>query len=639
MSALGWKAFVLEAGVGVPASTLAHITGQSETAIRVLRETHLPTRRRAKGAVLGFDELFAQFHGHPPQEADWPVPLRAGRGAYEWQTPEVVLLGSLVGQMSTQDIATLLTQRLRERTGDVRATRTLNAVQCRINQIGLHSSDVLGGIRASEAGDEIGSYPTVIHAIRSGQITPRRVGRQWVISRPMWEAWKAARVLPPAGYVPLASIREALGIQSDSKLPEFAAAGHIPTAIRCTPLNPVQASTTRNGTWFIDAEVAKKLVADRHAGLPMPWHGQPNAHNLRVTYRLWTTRQHPSSCATCAQIWGTAGAPTTFDDYVQRYPPLAHGAKRHLTLRWTPGLTLAALAREAGIPRASVQRAITQGQLQPTLHDGTPHVSRSDATRWIERGCPTGDNERSWLAFDTACARHDFTREELLRLIAEGVLPTKQITNGPKRGDTFVSRHACAAWREQQGYTEAEAARRAGITVPRLRALLEGVDWRGTGRIPLVTVQAVIKRLESREGVTLQEAAATVGQSLDWVEAQIRAGVVRVSRAPWDQRRRYLTQPMLERLRRAPLKPVRKPGPTAQWLLLSTAATLAGVTNTTLTKWAERGEIETQPTPRGTVYCRRQVKASARRYWKTCRFHRATPPAWLSPTLTPDARR
>ena len=35
-----------------------------------------------------------------------------------------------------------------------------------------------------------------------------------------------------------------------------------------------------------------------------------------------------ATCATCAAIWGEAGPPADFEDYVARYPALAHGAKR-----------------------------------------------------------------------------------------------------------------------------------------------------------------------------------------------------------------------------------------------------------------------------------------------------------------------
>src|SRR3546814_14497443 len=49
--------------------------------------------------------------------------------AYEWQSPELALLASLVGQLGLKDIATTLTQRLRKITGDDDAQRTHLAVQ------------------------------------------------------------------------------------------------------------------------------------------------------------------------------------------------------------------------------------------------------------------------------------------------------------------------------------------------------------------------------------------------------------------------------------------------------------------------------------------------------------------------------
>ena len=133
----------------------------------------------------------------------------------------------------------------------------------------------------------------------------------------------------------LTSIKKALSIRSD-KLSEFARAGHIPTAKRCNPYG-TKGPSTQFGTWWIDKKVAAKLVADRRAGRPMPWHGKPNPDNLRVTFKLWQKRKHPASCKTCAAIWGKKGAPRTFDDYALRYPPLAHGAKTASNPSLEPG--------------------------------------------------------------------------------------------------------------------------------------------------------------------------------------------------------------------------------------------------------------------------------------------------------------
>src|SRR3546814_6703713 len=94
--------------------------------------------------------------------------------AYEWQSPELALLASLVGQLGLKDIATTLTQRLRKITGDDDAQRTHLAVQNWITRLGLQASDVLGGITVSDAGREIGSVAIVQHAIRQKHLRANR---------------------------------------------------------------------------------------------------------------------------------------------------------------------------------------------------------------------------------------------------------------------------------------------------------------------------------------------------------------------------------------------------------------------------------------------------------------------------------
>src|SRR3546814_2379948 len=80
----------------------------------------------------------------------------------------------------------------------------------------------------------------------------------------------------------------------------------------------------------------------------MPWHAKPLLDNLRVTYRLWTKRKHPPSCKTCAKIWGKKSPPKTFEAYVLRYSSLAKGQKRHLTMPWSPGMSVAEVAAHTG---------------------------------------------------------------------------------------------------------------------------------------------------------------------------------------------------------------------------------------------------------------------------------------------------
>ncbi len=328
-------------------------------------------------------------------------------------------------------------------------------------------------------------------------------------------------MFPPAGYVPLSTLKQQLSIRSD-KLSEYARMGYVPTAIRCNPYGGGGVPSTQFGTWYLDPEVAKGLVADRHAGHPMPWHGKPLADNLRNTYRLWQQRQHPASCKTCAGIWGRKNAPESFDAYAERYPPLAHGAKRHLTLRWTSGLTVAETAQKAGCSASRVRRAIANGTLEARKQGGDAHITRTDATRWISRGCPVGDTQRSWISVATASKRYLFTERELKAFIAQRKLKARTGTQGAMRGVVYVSQQQCAKLREEIGFTERKAARRAQVTVSQLRNTLRGVNWRGTGAIPLVTVQAVIKRLQSRPGYAIDEAASALGRDAAWVEDRIK---------------------------------------------------------------------------------------------------------------------
>ena len=620
-----WRQFVLDHGFRASAYDLAAVVGQSVEDIVRVRQTGACARlKRGKG----FADLFALWHGRAPKEADWPPPRKIGsNGSYEWQAPEIALLATLVGTLDTGKIAGVLTERLRDRTGDAGAERSRVAVQVRTNVIGMQSSDVLGGITTTQAGHEIGSKAIIYQSIHKGHLRPRRIGKLYVIPHGEWAAFKARRTFPPKGYVMLSSIRDALAIRSD-KLSEFARMGYVPTAVRCNPLG-TKGPSTQFGTWWIDPKAAKKLIADRRAGRPMPWHGKPMADNLRATFRRWKERQHPASCETCKALWGKKGAPKTIEDFAQRYPVLAHGAKRHLTRPWTPGMTVSEVAAHAGRSAGTVKAAIRNGMLAVQEHGGRQYVTRTDATRWKARRCPTGEGEKSWLSLDTACSLYLFTRRDLRGFIKAGKLRTKVGTNGPMRGVLYVSRHQVGQLREKIGFTEEQAARRAGVSVARLRHLLEGVAWRKAQGIPLVTLQAVIKRFESRAGYTVEEAAAKAGMTDQWVQERIQDGTIKVSRAKWDRRRIYISEPMMRRLLEAKQKTpgIKRLG--ADWLRLSEAANEAGVCTTTLIKWAEDGELVRLPSDVGWRYHREAVRARARRYWVTVRFRRATPPDWL----------
>lgn len=634
-----WEAFVLANGWRASSCHLGHVLGRSVAEVECVRRTGACTRL-TKGK--DFAELFTLWHGRAPDDHEWPAP-RKWANTYEWQAPELAFLASVVGRLSATEIVTAISARLREITGDPEAARNRNAVQLAINRIGLQSYDVIGGITTSQAGREIGSSTIVHQSIRDKKLRAFRVGRLWVIPRDAWEEWKAQRTFPPKGFVQLTTLKQPLGIKSD-KLSEWARAGLVPTAIRCNPYGKGEkVRSTQYGTWWIDPKQARKLITDRRAGKAMPWHTKSDPHNLQVTFKLWQQRQHPKTCETCAVIWGEPGAPKTFSDYCLRYPPLAHGAKRHLTRPWTPGLTLAEVAEACGCSVPTVTYAIKTGMLAARKEGRTTYVTRTAATRWKARHCPSGDGSKSWIAIDTARDRFLFTAPELRAFMADGRLQSHSGIEGAAAGVTYVSIQQCRELREQIGFTEEQAAARVGVTVARFRHLLAGVDWRQAAQIPLVTVQAVIKRLQSSQGYTIEEAVTELQMPKEWVLARRDDGTIRVSRAPWDDRRLYITEPMMQRLRDAKGLPVKRERLGPDWLLQSFAAQEAGISSGMICKWADAGELDRRPTSTGWRYHREAVRARARIYWTSPRLTRAIPPGWLQEEraagVTPPLRR
>lgn len=93
--------------------------------------------------------------------------------------------------------------------------------------------------------------------------------------------------------------------------------------------------------------------------------------------------------------------------------------------------------------------------------------------------------------------------------------------------------------------------------------------------------------MESRHGYTIEEAASELGKTVQWVNEQIETGVIRVSRAKWDRRRKYISEPMMKRLRKNAEEKAEKPEALGKdWLSLSDAAQEAGICTTTLIRWA-----------------------------------------------------
>lgn len=627
-----WQRFVLVHGVNALGHDLAAILGRELAEIEALRQTGAASGRgRARGRK-SFAELFELWHGRPPRDDEWRKPVYfEKRGAYEWLPLEVALTATLVGNMGVTEIAEVLTARLRAITNDERAVRTPMAVQNHISRMGLQASDVLGGITASAAGREIGSYTLVHQAIRSGQLRTRYVGRLLVISHQHWAEWKARIQAPPEGYVQLSTLKEALSIASD-KLSEFGRMGYIPGAVQVKPYGTKNMHTTQFGSWYVPQAVADSLLANRREGKPMPWHGKPLMDNLKVTYRLWEKRRHPTACPTCQQIWGDGGAPSNFDAYIKRYPALAHGAKRHLTMVWSAGLTTAEVAQQTSRTVGEVKQAIANGLLNASEIDGEVRITRTDATRWKARKCPTGEGDKSWIAVSTAMKQYLFTLDELSAFMADGRLKSKLGTDGAMRGITYVLRHQCGQLRETLGFSHEQAAARARVSEAELGRLLQGVDWRGAGGIPLSTLQAVIKRVRSCAGFDIDEAAKKLGVQAQWVRDRIADGTVALRRNQWHERT-YITAPMLARLQAAQMAAPRQPRLGAGWARLAEAAGIAGVSTTTLGRWADDGELRTQTTSSGRRFHEDDVRARARLYWQTVRFKRAKRPAWLRAEL------
>jgi hypothetical protein len=624
-----WQAFVLEHGWHAHGAHLAAVLEQPLLAIARLRQS-ASCRRLAKAKTFG--DLFALWRGRPPRDEEWPAPRKIG-GGYEWLAPELALLASLVGRLGAAEIAGVLTTRLRRLTGDRRAVRPRNAIWTASQRVGLIATDVAGGLTAHQAGREIGCVSIIYNEIRHGRLKTVRVGRLLVIPRDEWARWKGTRVFPPKGYVQLSRLKRPLGIRSD-KLSEWARLGYVPTAIRCNPYG-ARAASTMFGTWWIDPKIVTKLTADRRAGRAMPWWGQPEPGNLKITWTLLQQRQHPARCATCRAIWGPAGAPRTFDDYMQRYPPLAFGAKRHLTRVWSDGLSVSELARDVNLPSSLVLSAIRTGVLRATRVASRYVITRTDATRWKFRRCPTGRGRHCWMQISAARQTYGFSRAEIAAHIKAGRLTSKIGACGPQRGLRYVLRQQIRELRETSGFPAADAARRLGISVARLKTFARYADWRDPHRYTLDVITTIRKRMESEAGLTIAQAARKLRKSVRWVEREIANGTARVLRTPFKTTRRYISGPMFRRLQAAVTHPTPRLRWSSEWLLVSDAALLAGVCSNTVQRWADLGQVRIRFKARFRRYHRRSVIARARLHWTTERRRgRAPAPAWLQ---TPEA--
>ena len=585
-----WERFVIDYGHGVQNHDIAHVLGVDQTSITKIRRTNACTQGKA---AKQFAELFVLWHGREPADTEWPTPRLVRQGQYQWQLPELALLASLVGRLGVPDIAATLTERLRTTTGDPLAARTAVSTQIAIHRIGLQTRDVIGGISITDASHEVGSLSIIEKAINSGELPLIRIGHRRIIPYAAWDAYKALRVPPPPGHVRLATLKEALSIRSD-KLSEFARLGYIPSAVRCITRG-YEGSSTQYGIWWIESDVADRLLADRRAKRPMPWHGKALSENLRNSYALWIKRRHPATCEKCQEIWGPQGSPVAFEDYATRYVPMRLGSKRHLTAVWTHGITIAAVAHQAGCRPEHVRRAIDNARLKAVLHDGVPYVSKSAATIWIDAGQPTSERTDVWISLATAIKQYLFTETTLNDLITAQEFAFKTGTLGGSKGKAYVLWQQCAAQRDRTGYTPCEVARKMNLDLGALQHALLGYEPHHTGTVSSSTLTALVHLTRTRK----------------------RKRDVAADLAPKPSYTATVTDDSTT------------PATGHDWLRLGKAAAEAGVSIGTIVTWGQRGEVIRTHCPTGWHYSRTALRERARKYWKAPRALRAIPPPWL----------
>jgi hypothetical protein len=278
-----------------------------------------------------------------------------------------------------------------------------------------------------------------------------------------------------------------------------------------------------------------------------------------------------------------------------------------------------------------VRRAIENGVLAAQLVDSKPYVTRTDATRWRARRCPSGEGAKSWIALETAERCYLFTQEELKALIASRRLRSKVGSQGAMRGKVYVLRHQCGEIRAREGFERPDAAARIGVSVARLRELLVGAHWRQeSDRVPLETLKTVAKRLQSSTGLSIAEAAAELGVEAAWVCARVEDGTIRLTIDKWGAQDPRVTPPMMQRLRGALGREEAQPFDSSGWYGMGEATADAGVSPATLVKWAEAGEVERRQVNGRWRYRRESLRDRAARYWVTCRFKRAQMPPWIA---------
>src|SRR3546814_14839992 len=81
-----------------------------------------------------------------------------------------------------------------------------------------------------------------------------------------------------------------------------------------------------------------------------------------------------------------------------------------------------------------------------------------------------GNRIISWISVETASKRYLFSTSQIRQFIASGRLKSKRGNAGAAYGIVYVSKIQCSRLRAQIGFSERDAARRAGVSVARLRS-------------------------------------------------------------------------------------------------------------------------------------------------------------------------
>lgn len=235
-----------------------------------------------------------------------------------------------------------------------------------------------------------------------------------------------------------------------------------------------------------------------------------------------------------------------------------------------------------------------------------------------------------------AAQRYRLSRRDLEHGVLAGFLhPVKRWDGAPG-----LHAHEVAALRARfGGMSVAAAAKYAGVSRRTFLREARCCGWDGPGHaITRAIAYAVRKHQAATWQLTYAQAARRLGKDVAWVRAAIAAGVLRPLKGV-DRREKVVGRKLVEQLLRKGIPELPAPLPLERgvtWIRGLEAAALAGVTFSTIKRWASIGQVRARAWipgegPHGARYDRASVESRARKYWREeCHFKRAVPPAWLS---------